>query len=667
MANPDHVDILRQGQVSLLQWKSENPNLNLDLTHADLSGLNLSGIDLSLAEMSSANLTDASLKNADLTGANLQEAILIRADLSGANFQWSSAAKNSTKPNVTNFERALLRHSNFCGARGFGTVTGLEAKQLGGVNLKGVALPDSIDLKMLESLADVSNHVKYARTLFLTLIAACMYSWLSIWSASDVNIITNSSGLSLPIIDVTLPVIAFFTVTPCVLLAVYAYFLLYFQQLLERLRLAPAVFPDGRTLDEQTDPWIILSFIRRHLTGVEPKGRDKAQYYLIVFLVWWLIPVTLLGFWQRYLVTHSMPPVFWLILWCVISIEVKQYFYELAGATMGGTEINQKPWHSLSRHRAGLALFCFLVLVSGLTKWGCVLFLWQANLEGADLNNAFLSGYDLQHANLYKATLVNADLSGADLSGADMKSANLENANCSGADFTAANCFEANLECADLSLAILKQTNFSLAHLKEAIFSGADLSFASFIGADLRQANFETHVRMEKKWNGKKGDVQEKKSDYPTLFNRTDFSKSNLSGALFGTNVSATEVNFSQAQFEDVDLSGAQIRGANFSAVQIAGGVFTKARFEGANFNSAKLSNVNFRFCFLKQADFSKAELIKVDFWDADLEDARFFETDMKQTILTDTHSEGASFKKAYLVESDFAGAFLNGASFEDA
>ena len=58
----------------------------------------------------------------------------------------------------------------------------------------------------------------------------------------------------------------------------------------------------------------------------------------------------------------------------------------------------------------------------------------KANLRGANLYEADLSGANLRWANLYEANLRWADLSGADLSGANLRWANLSRANLYGAN-----------------------------------------------------------------------------------------------------------------------------------------------------------------------------------------------------------------------------------------
>jgi hypothetical protein len=41
MANPEHLNILKQGVEVWNQWRKENPGVEGDLTHADLTKANL--------------------------------------------------------------------------------------------------------------------------------------------------------------------------------------------------------------------------------------------------------------------------------------------------------------------------------------------------------------------------------------------------------------------------------------------------------------------------------------------------------------------------------------------------------------------------------------------------------------------------------------------------
>lgn len=94
MANPEHVEILKQGVDTWNQWRKENrrvfPNLvgadlgGVDLRGVDLRGVYLSGADLRGTDFGRADLGGADLRWADLGGGNLNETYLIEADFSGA-------------------------------------------------------------------------------------------------------------------------------------------------------------------------------------------------------------------------------------------------------------------------------------------------------------------------------------------------------------------------------------------------------------------------------------------------------------------------------------------------------------------------------------------------------------------------------------------------------
>ena len=79
----------------------------------------------------------------------------------------------------------------------------------------------------------------------------------------------------------------------------------------------------------------------------------------------------------------------------------------------------------------------------------------RANLRGADLRDADLSGANLRGADLRDADLSGADLSGANLRGADLSGADLRRANLRGADLRDADLRRANMIKSDLDFSCL--------------------------------------------------------------------------------------------------------------------------------------------------------------------------------------------------------------------
>ena len=84
----------------------------------------------------------------------------------------------------------------------------------------------------------------------------------------------------------------------------------------------------------------------------------------------------------------------------------------------------------------------------------------QADLRGADLGHANLSGAKFYEANLREAVLIGANLSGADLSFAKLHNADLWEANLSGAVLGRANLRNTYLEGVDFDGAMLDGANF---------------------------------------------------------------------------------------------------------------------------------------------------------------------------------------------------------------
>ena len=108
-----YLDIIKQGKNSWNEWRSQNPELVIELPSVNLSLSNLEGFNLE-----KANLWEADFKKANLSGSRLQGADLCFANLSGADLQG------------VDFSGANLTEADLCGAN-------LSGANLHGVNLWG--------------------------------------------------------------------------------------------------------------------------------------------------------------------------------------------------------------------------------------------------------------------------------------------------------------------------------------------------------------------------------------------------------------------------------------------------------------------------------------------------------------------------------------------------
>jgi uncharacterized protein YjbI with pentapeptide repeats len=152
----------------------------------------------------------------------------------------------------------------------------------------------------------------------------------------------------------------------------------------------------------------------------------------------------------------------------------------------------------LQGQRIDTDVFC-LDCLSFLDLQGCVLVykdFYQANLEGANLEEANLGGANLERANLGGANLEQANLEGgnlvrANLVRANLLEANLERVNLERTSLVEANLVEANLERANLERANLERANLERANLERANLEQANLQGANLERANLERANLE--------------------------------------------------------------------------------------------------------------------------------------------------------------------------------
>ncbi len=115
MTAPEPLKLLKNSVQAWNKWRAENPELNIDLSEANLIGVELMGanlnrVNLSRTRLLGVNLIEANLAHANLTYANLTHANLIRADLTHANLTYAELTRAYlSKANLCD---ADLRHAN---------------------------------------------------------------------------------------------------------------------------------------------------------------------------------------------------------------------------------------------------------------------------------------------------------------------------------------------------------------------------------------------------------------------------------------------------------------------------------------------------------------------------------------------------------------------------
>jgi uncharacterized protein YjbI with pentapeptide repeats len=136
MANPEHVEILKQGVRAWNLWRNGHKDVRPDLGGADLTRINLTGVDFSGAVLAGANFTRAVLAGADLGGALLTRAVIGHADLSQADL--TGADLGGAILLNANFREADLSHADL----GDSLLMGIDFSYavLGGADFTGASL-----------------------------------------------------------------------------------------------------------------------------------------------------------------------------------------------------------------------------------------------------------------------------------------------------------------------------------------------------------------------------------------------------------------------------------------------------------------------------------------------------------------------------------------------
>jgi kumamolisin len=398
--------------------------------------------------------------------------------------------------------------------------------KLAAADLTGAEMPKPLSDK-LEHLDNVKEISSNAQKLFVAALAACLYSWLTVGTTTDVNLVSNRATSSLPIIQTSVPIVGFFYVAPLLLLGAYLYFHFYLQKLWDELGLLPSVFPDGDPLNRKTDPWLLSDLVRIHSVKLRSSTPflTNLQIWVSVFVAWWVVPLSLLVLWARYLVRHELTGTIFQSIAAAIAISSAMFLYRLARNTLRGAERRPFVWPSslLELRWVGPVGTCVFVaaLLFGIaagaingTRSGTLEDNYWANETGprtwiprsmsffglspfADLRGAELSAKpseaalrdpsgiktvrgiqlsasDLRFADMRASFLPLSFLTEADLRGADLLGADLERAGLIGTDFRGASLANTNLKQASLVKAMLDGADLKYAHLEGALGLTAD-------------------------------------------------------------------------------------------------------------------------------------------------------------------------------------------------
>jgi uncharacterized protein YjbI with pentapeptide repeats len=616
---------------------------------ADLSRLNLEGADLSDTNLQNAVLNETVLKGADLLLTDLQGASLLQANLEGANLLG-----------------AQLREANLQGARLEG-VTGLLAAGLAGTNLTFAKLPAEVATS--EDLKYVSQRGRHATWLISAFLLFNALACGRILTVSDAQMLRNGASLPLPALRNGLPLVQFFLLCPVLIGGLYLWLHVYLQGLWESTASLPAIFENGRRLD-QSLPWLVNWPARGYFKWLRERrsalaGVEKA---IAIILLYWVAPATMTLFWGRYLTMQDLRGTVLHAALIAAATTAAIHFPRLAarafrsddaglssgrrgelpreepvsteeGLADAAPEFAQPAAASDSQRRRtwdrttrwlripigvgfGLIL-CVLSLgtIGGAPQGGNAAqgigagspWTWAADA-------LWMVGYD-PYAQVTEAEIsrkpegwTGSDSEIGRVQGASLNGLRLRYMQAYSAFLVKARLRRADLRYAYLSEADLRQANLRQTSLQFAMLDRAKLNGAMLQSANLERANL---IRAE--------------------LGKADLSFASLAGALlldaqldgavlYGADLrnawleraSLEQADLRQANLEGANLKMSNLRGAYLSTAKMAGARLEESQLGsailmGADLRRADLSSTNFQGAVLSDADFSGANLQNAD------------------------------------------------------
>jgi len=647
------------------------------------------------------DLQGLDLRQAIFRGANLQEANLRGAQLQGADLSGSDTNLLDTDFHNAVLSQALLQDVDLTPAKN------LLPGQLAGTDLTGAQVPPIIQ-GFLNKPGNLEEVAHITGSLFVTVLSACVYVWLTVFATTDAGLLTNMATSKLPIFSVDIPIAWFYWTAPCLLLSMYVYFHLTLQRQWDGLASLPAFYPDGRRLDQNSYPWLLNSLVGAYIPNLAATGRNFISYLQVItaiFFAWWVVPITIGLVWFRYLTRHdSLWSSFHVaVLWATLGFGF--YSWYLAKSTLRGKlgglgfKLMGRDFFSMATAGvvAGIALLIPLVsygVIRGIPPeiklepgaptpmLGRAVPWFLIECVGynpfADLRNAEVSLKPAKWTgDVRKADSQERQGHGKGTSVSPLSEKALDKETPTLLPEEIAQVKGAPLQARDLRYVRGKRAFLIKAELqnkKGPDFQGADLQGAYLAEADLRYANLET-----------------------ASLNQALLNNALLSGATL-QNANLRRVTASLANF-----TGANLQGTDFQEAELCGAIFVGAKLSGANFAGALLQEADFRKVDdletaqlrdkarlwvlayydermirelklpldhnnrLKDKDLSSYDLRRLNLAKADLsgmnltwarlQRSNFSEADLSKAICHNANFKGAFLRLAELREADLRGA----------
>ncbi len=481
------------------------------------------------------------------------------------------------------------------------------------------------DLKQqIEQIAAISQN---ARTTWFGLIALTLFVGVTLLAHTDADFFARDAATTLPILNIDVPVIAFFVMAPLLVTAIHVYLQVYLVTLWDALGRAPAQVEDA-PLADRVFPWLMshaalqLRTRQRKVEKDAPSANPRAMGWLVEATsatLGWVFPLAILtALWLRSMPLHSE----WLTGWIAVCLWVSSLvacagFFAMRRAmakpnSTTGTNVWVGIWGAAALS-FGLCTTFEVTWVTNSTRW-FHLSQDQRNrlptwLPKKSAITPFLPGrarleevrltprpkgwkpFELWLEDERRANLRDDGIRKDDRWGDPKQDPMIPNAE---------EMKRWRLLIAELDAPSLKERDLRDANARGAFLPGADLRGANLTRADLREARLDganlTCARDPVWKNDEKGGYIADESLCVRL-QGADLREARMDGAnLFGARMEGA--NLFGARMEGADLRGAWMEGANLNWARMEG-----ANLFGAQMGGSKCTSVAFLATLVHSAD----------------------------------------------------------------
>ncbi|MER0169110.1 MAG: pentapeptide repeat-containing protein [Nitrosomonas sp.] len=567
-------------------------------------------------------------------------------------------------------------------------------------------------IKKIEALLDsVNSASQHVRNYYITFLLACFYIAMIVWSTTDLMLLKNTP-VTMPLLNVNLPITGFYTFAP------YFFLLLHFNLLLQFSLLADKVHRFDQAVIELPDSESRRYYYTRLFAFVftqilSARHHSGLLRFLLMLMVWitaiWLPLGILIGlqvgflpyhdedilFWQRVAVTLDLLclAVFWPIIrfisgrgifWILKGIVAFAFYRWIYGRWIGlwfpfsipKQSRFGKLLHYYETENSGkppiegvLAAVATLALVT-VFSWGIAVLpdsahekyvrdwlqansasdWWQSRCKSGETSQHYFIVTEWLFDGYYESTEEDEILNKPCKQ--RYKTNTLHRNLVLREQLLIANELKAEDE-ADLKSSDKTIRQAALKKVTGLVLSGRDLRYADFSEARMPKADLIGANKIA-------SDLRYANLERAMLI-KVRMDKVLLQGA-----------GLTQVEFQGAELNGAQFQGAKLDKAQFQGAKLAKAEFQGAElagaqFQGARLFENQFQGAKLNRAQFQGTKLFEVQFQGANLYEAQFQGAELSLAKFQGANLMLTEFQGANLHEAQFQGAELSLAKFQGA